>query len=169
MVVRFKVSSAAAHLVGSLVRAPLTVWMFVFVVCCVGSGLCDGLITCSGESYRLCASYCVWSRYRKNKTALTDLDCWATERWKERKKERKKEKRKKERKKERRKYIVIRFNAYWGIKRPLSSLNRNKAKWWVVILCIVLIFFSLAQRPNTGHGLLILEVYRSYTTTHHSR
>lgn len=26
----------------------------VFVVCCVGIGLCDGLITCSGKSYRVC-------------------------------------------------------------------------------------------------------------------
>ena len=24
----------------------------LFVVCCVGSGLCDGLISCSEESYR---------------------------------------------------------------------------------------------------------------------
>ena len=31
-------------------------------------------------------------------------------------------------------------------------------------------FFSpVAQRPNAGHGLLILEVSRSHTTTHHSR
>ena len=32
-----------------------------------------------------------------------------------------------------------------------------------------LIFFSVALRPNAGHGLLILEVPRSHTTTHHSR
>jgi len=31
------------------------------------------------------------------------------------------------------------------------------------------IFFSVALRPNAGHGLLILEVSRSHTTTHHSR
>jgi len=30
-------------------------------------------------------------------------------------------------------------------------------------------FFPLALRPNAGHGLLILEVSRSHTTTHHSR
>jgi hypothetical protein len=29
--------------------------------------------------------------------------------------------------------------------------------------------FPVALRPNAGHGLLILEVYRSHTTTHHSR
>ena len=30
-------------------------------------------------------------------------------------------------------------------------------------------FFPVALRPNAGHGLLILEVSRSHTTTHHSR
>ena len=33
----------------------------------------------------------------------------------------------------------------------------------------MIIFFSVALRPNAGHGLPILEVSRSYTTTHHSR
>jgi hypothetical protein len=32
----------------------------LFVVCCVGSGLCDGLITCSEKSYRVCV--CVRAR-----------------------------------------------------------------------------------------------------------
>jgi hypothetical protein len=30
-------------------------------------------------------------------------------------------------------------------------------------------YFAVALRPNAGHGLLILEVSRSHTTTHHSR
>jgi hypothetical protein len=30
-------------------------------------------------------------------------------------------------------------------------------------------FFPVALRPNVGHGLLILEVSGSHTTTHHSR
>jgi len=30
-------------------------------------------------------------------------------------------------------------------------------------------FFSVVLRPNAGHGLLILDVSRSHTTTHHSR
>ena len=30
-------------------------------------------------------------------------------------------------------------------------------------------FFSVALRPKAGHGLLILEVSRSNTTTYHSR
>ena len=33
----------------------------------------------------------------------------------------------------------------------------------------VLFFFFVAMRPNAGHGLPILEVSRSHTTTHHSR
>jgi len=31
----------------------------VLVVCCVGSGLCDGLIAGSEESYRVCVNVCV--------------------------------------------------------------------------------------------------------------
>ena len=34
---------------------------------------------------------------------------------------------------------------------------------------ITILFFPLALRPNAGHGLLILEVSRSRTTTHHSQ
>jgi hypothetical protein len=30
-------------------------------------------------------------------------------------------------------------------------------------IILVLIFFSMALRPNAGHGLLILEVSRSHT------
>jgi len=30
-------------------------------------------------------------------------------------------------------------------------------------------YFSVALRPSAGHGLLILDVSRSHTTTHHSR
>jgi len=33
----------------------------------------------------------------------------------------------------------------------------------------VLTFFFVALRPNAGHGLFILEVSRSHTTTLHSR
>jgi len=36
-------------------------------------------------------------------------------------------------------------------------------------LLSLLIFFSVALRPNAGHGLLIDEVSRSHITTHHSR
>ena len=47
--------STAAGLLRSWVRIPLGAWMFVCFECCVLSdrGLCDGLITRPGESYRL--------------------------------------------------------------------------------------------------------------------
>jgi len=32
----------------------------VFVVCCVGSGFCYELITCSEQSYRMCVCVCVY-------------------------------------------------------------------------------------------------------------
>ena len=32
-----------------------------------------------------------------------------------------------------------------------------------------MIFFPVALRPNAGHGLLILEISKSHTTTQHSR
>ena len=41
-----------------------------------------------------------------------------------------------------------------------------------VCVCVCMYIYSLspvALRPNAGHGLLILEVSRSHTTTHHSR
>jgi hypothetical protein len=43
---------------------------------------------------------------------------------------------------------------------------------WALKFCWVIFFFFLflvALRPKAGHGLLILEVSRSHTTTHHSR
>ena len=39
----------------------------------------------------------------------------------------------------------------------------------VLIAVVVFLFFLLVQQPPVGHGLLIHEVYRSHTTTHHSR
>ena len=39
----------------------------------------------------------------------------------------------------------------------------------ISLFWIPIIFFSVALRPNAGHGLLILEVSRSHTTTYHSR
>jgi len=34
---------------------------------------------------------------------------------------------------------------------------------------LIRILFPVALRPNEDHGLLMLEVYRSHTTTQHSR
>jgi hypothetical protein len=38
-----------------------------------------------------------------------------------------------------------------------------------IIIIIIIIIIAVALRPNAGHGLLILQVSRSHTTTHHSR
>ena len=45
----------AARLLRLWVRIPPEAWMFVCCECCVlsGRGLCDGLITCTDESYRI--------------------------------------------------------------------------------------------------------------------
>jgi hypothetical protein len=48
------VRSATAGLLGSRVRTPLRVRVFITFVCCVGSGLCEGLSTRSEDSYRIC-------------------------------------------------------------------------------------------------------------------
>jgi hypothetical protein len=47
--------SEVLWLLGSRVRIPLRVWMFVLSVCCV----CDELITCSEESYCIYLSVCL--------------------------------------------------------------------------------------------------------------
>jgi preprotein translocase subunit SecG len=39
----------------------------------------------------------------------------------------------------------------------------------IIIITIIIIIVVVALQPNAGHGLLIHEVSRSHTTTHHSR
>ena len=46
--------------------------------------------------------------------------------------------------------------------RPLEAIN-------LPVQLTHFIFFPVALRPNAGHGLLIHEVSRSHTATHHSR
>ena len=65
--------SAAARLLRSWVRIPPGAWMFVCCECCVlsGRGLCDKLITCPEESYRLwCVVVCDLENL-KNEEAIT--------------------------------------------------------------------------------------------------
>jgi hypothetical protein len=50
---RSKAWVLAALLVRSWFRNPLEAWTFVFVLSCVGRGLCDGLITRPKESYQV--------------------------------------------------------------------------------------------------------------------
>jgi len=51
------------------------------------------------------------------------------------------------------------------IPKSLSSASVHK----IYRDCFITLFFSVALRPNAGHGLLIHEVPRSRTTTRHSR
>jgi len=62
--------------------------------------------------------------------------------------------------------LKSRIPCYLSVQNLFSSslLSKNtKIKKYFFFLCPV------ALRPNEGHGLLILEVSRSHTTTHHSR
>ena len=65
--VKFDIAGTGDHAIYRVVVRPFYCWdrgfeflwghgcsSLVFVVCCVGSGLCDGLITRSEESYRVC-------------------------------------------------------------------------------------------------------------------
>jgi hypothetical protein len=65
--------SAADWFLGSRVRIPLRPEIFACYVYCVGSGLCDELITHSEESCWVCGcvrvSNCVWSRNLSNEAA----------------------------------------------------------------------------------------------------
>jgi len=56
-------------------------------------------------------------------------------------------------------YFVVSEEPWTGTKRAHSLWNTNT----------VFFFFPMALRPNTGLGLLILEISRSHTTTRHSR
>jgi len=53
----------AAEFLGSRDRIPLRAWVLVscFCVFCVGSGLCDGMTTCTEASYRVRVSACVYA------------------------------------------------------------------------------------------------------------
>ena len=62
--------SAAAGWLEWQVQTPLKTWLFACYACQIGLGLCDGLITRSEESYRLCKCLnCVWSRNPNNEAA----------------------------------------------------------------------------------------------------
>ena len=62
-------AAEAAGLLGSWVRAPQSTWICSSVVSCVGSGLCDELITRSEESCPVCV--CVIERERDLETSTT--------------------------------------------------------------------------------------------------
>jgi len=58
-------------------------------------------------------------------------------------------------------WLVYRF------RKLIQSFNLCTA--YMTHDCSLFVLFSVALRPNADHGLLILEVSWSHTTTHHSR
>ena len=61
------------------------------------------------------------------------------------------------------------FRNYSYILRSICTIFREAYSYTLLMLHICFGSFSVAPRPNAGHGLLILEVSRSHTTTHHIR
>jgi hypothetical protein len=55
----------------------------------------------------------------------------------------------------------IRVHLFAYICRSIYFFN------FIFYLLLLLFFFAVALRPNAGHDLLILEVFRSHATTHH--
>jgi hypothetical protein len=56
-----------------------------------------------------------------------------------------------------------------GIERLKAPFDGDQSPEGVVASLMDGFVFSVALRPNVGHSLLLLEVSRSHTTTHHSR
>jgi hypothetical protein len=48
-------------------------------------------------------------------------------------------------------------------------INTKRGSIQIYLMLHHIYFFAVALRPNASHGLLILEVSRSHTTTHHSQ
>jgi hypothetical protein len=67
--------------------------------------------------------------------------------------------------------VLIFFNTILLSFRPVTTFHKSilfpaRPSCFKLLL---LFPFVVAPRPNAGHGLLILEVSRSHTTTFHSR
>ena len=78
-----RLTSEAVWFQVSWVRTPLRAWMFVCCVCCVGSGLCDRLITHS-ECPSGCVCLIVCGVETSTRRPIRDRRCCATERERER-------------------------------------------------------------------------------------
>ena len=59
----------------------------------------------------------------------------------------------------------------WSCIGPISFYSQNiyAGRLRVIVEVTYRTFFSVALRPNADHGLFMLEVSRSHTTTHHIR
>jgi len=66
-------------------------------------------------------------------------------------------------------FAVILFSEGQYFLFRTCTLSRKKINTCLIDLLIFFLFFPVALRPNAGRSLLILEVSRSHTTTHHSR
>ena len=67
---------------------------------------------------------------------------------------------------------TVRESWHWALSKSLkikSSLQTDSTYYIYICIYIFFYLFSVALRPNADHGLLILEVSTSHTTTHHSR
>ena len=53
--------------------------------------------------------------------------------------------------------------------KNIGHFTQRPQNTYIFDSCMKYFFFPMVLRPNAGHGLLILEVPRSHTTTHHSR
>jgi hypothetical protein len=64
---------------------------------------------------------------------------------------------------------IIKYIWYIMRRKLLDNKSFQLIMYHTYVYIHIYILFSVALRPNAGHGLLILEVSRSHTTTHHSR
>jgi hypothetical protein len=65
--------------------------------------------------------------------------------------------------------LTVQFLSFWNFSTTQVSQRYTVTNFKVKHLRCVLPIFFVALRPKVGHGLLILEVSRSHTTTQHSR
>ena len=64
-------------------------------------------------------------------------------------------------------FVSLRFHT--RKEKKWRSLKKLLLQNLYFFSCVCDFFPPVALRPNAGHGLLILEVSRSHTMTHHSR
>jgi len=153
--------SAAARLLWSWVQIPQGAKIFVCCECCVlsGRGLCDELITCPEESYRLwCVVVCdletsrmrrPWPAFGRSATAKKKICMYV--------------------------YIYIYIYIYISINplnpelNPICCLLALLAHHFLHVSRIRVKSLTFRQLMSYIYGAPILDVSRSHTTTHHSR
>ena len=66
-------------------------------------------------------------------------------------------------------WCKVSYNEASEVRADVSDMQRTQESEFQTSVLKRCTSFSLALRPNAGQGLLINEVARSHTTTHHSR